>query len=132
MSSSQSPLAKPVAKSVFATAGGLALFRIETAWAALEKTVTHPDGSSETMTVYYPPLAVYLVTSLAVIAGATIAFWGVKIIMAGMDQGQDESPTDVELDLRQRQIRFRKLTQGSMVALFGSTIILGSLYFMTS
>lgn len=97
------------------------------------ETVTSPDGTvttKERVITYHLPIIEYFIIGIAVLFGGLIAFQGVRVIIRALDLGHTLDSSEIEVDLKNRQIKMKKITQGGIIVLVGGAIMLGAIYFM--
>jgi hypothetical protein len=102
--------------------------------ARAETTIVRPDGTIETTKTieYYPPTNEYIVFGIAIVVGGLITLMGAKLILRGIELGHDSVYANADIDVDQKTIKVRKISQGAVISLIGASIVLGSLYLMTS
>lgn len=122
---------KVISSATFAICAGLAS---SYAHAVKESTITRPDGTVETVKTvkYYPTANEYIVFGLAIIVGAVLTFLGVRLIYRGMESGHASEYADADIDVANKTVKVKKISQGAVIASIGAIIILGSLYIMTT
>lgn len=101
------------------------------------KTTTYPDGRVVTEKEFKgirgsaSTLAI-VVVSIAVCGGVVISILGIKIIVKAMKYGAIPDVSDLELDLSQKSLKLKKVSQGVIICLFGAGIIVLSVQQLSS
>ncbi len=96
----------------------------------IKTTVESEDGTVTTDEIIYQSTFEHFIIFTAVVFGGMIAFQGIKIIIRALDLGHTTDTSEIAVDLKNRQINIKRITQGGVIVLVGGIIMLGAIYIM--
>jgi ribosome-associated protein YbcJ (S4-like RNA binding protein) len=105
--------------------------------AEMQETEVKPDGTTITrksIEYYHPDQNIVshgIVIGIVAVVGGIISILGVWLIIKALNLGVHADTADITIDGANKTIKMRKLTQGTVITVIGSVIMLGSLYFLT-